>query len=81
VTELRFAKDLYRGEAVDAAAKTFARFAVLELAEEPATWIVRVTASRPEREKMIARELANWALGATIRDRASVAVTAPGPIR
>ena len=67
--ELRFHKDLYRGEAVDVAAKTFAKYAKLDLVEEREAWLVRVTAAKPEREKRIARELANWALGATIRDR------------
>ena len=33
--ELRFHRELYRGEAVDAAAKLYAPYASLELAEEP----------------------------------------------
>jgi hypothetical protein len=71
MTELRFHKDLYRGEAVDAAAKALAKYATLELVEEKSAWIVRVTGKTPERELRVARELGNWALGATIRDRAA----------
>lgn len=63
--ELRFHRDIYAGEAVDAAVETFARFGAFELAEEPAHWIVRVTARRADRERAIAGELANHALGLT----------------
>jgi hypothetical protein len=67
--ELRFHRDLYRGEAVDAATKIYAPYARIERVEEPACWVVRVSASSPAREQRVARELANHALGATIRDR------------
>lgn len=65
--ELRFHRELYRGEAVDAAAKVYAPYASIELVEEPAYWVVRVSASSAARERKVARELANHALGATIR--------------
>lgn len=67
--ELRFHRELYRGEAVDAAAKLYAPYASLELAEEPTHWIVRVSAKSRERETRVARELANHALGTTVRER------------
>jgi hypothetical protein len=67
--ELRFHRDLYRGEAVDAAAKVYAPYARIELVEEPACWVVRVSAASPAREQRVARELANHALGTTIRER------------
>jgi hypothetical protein len=67
--ELRLHRELYRGEAVDAAAKLYAPYARIELAEEPTHWIVRVSASTSAREVRVARELANHALGTTIRDR------------
>jgi hypothetical protein len=73
VIELRFHKELYRGESVDSAIKAFDRYAKLERAEEPTHWIVRVEGSAPAREKRVARELSNWALGETIRDRAAPA--------
>jgi hypothetical protein len=67
VIELRFHRELYRGESVDEALKVFASYAELTRAEEPKHWIVRVSASDPAREKRIARELGNYALGLTIK--------------
>ena len=69
MTELRFHRDLYRGEAVDAALKVYQRFARFEQAEEAEHWVVRVMHDRPAREQKVARELANYALGLTIRQR------------
>lgn len=65
--ELRFHRAIYRGEAVDAAAKLYAPYARIELAQEPDHWVVRIAASTPARALRVARELANHALGATIR--------------
>lgn len=73
--ELRFHRDLYRGESVDSAIRAFERFASFERAEEGGAWVVRVRATRPEREAKIARELANWALGETIRARTAAAAS------
>lgn len=67
--ELRFHREVYRGEAVDEAIKVYQRFATFERAEEEDRWVVRITANRPEREKRIAAELGNYALGLTIRQR------------
>jgi hypothetical protein len=67
--ELRLHRELYRGEAVDAAAKIYAPYASIELIDDPTHWVVRVTSSTPAREQRVARELANHALGTTIRDR------------
>ncbi len=69
MTELRLHRELYAGTAVDAAVKTYARFAEFELREEPTHWVVRVTAKSEARATQIARELANYALGTTIRER------------
>lgn len=69
MTELRFHRELYRGESVDAAIKVYDRYAEIERAEEPTHWIVKIEASTPEREKKIANELGNYALGLTIRER------------
>lgn len=63
MTELRFHRDIYAGEAVDEAAKMFRRFATLELVEEPTHWVVRLTARDPSKERRIAGELGNYALG------------------
>jgi hypothetical protein len=69
VKELRFHRELYRGEHVDEAIKVYDRFATLERAEEEQHWVVRVHAKTPERERRLADELANYALGLTIEGR------------
>ena len=69
MTELRLHRSLYAGTAVDAAVKTYAGFAAFELVEEATHWVVRVTAKSVARETQIAHELANYALGTTIRER------------
>lgn len=65
--ELRFHREVYPGEAVDEALQVFARHGAFERAEEPSHWVVRVTARRPERERALAGELGNYALGLTLR--------------
>jgi hypothetical protein len=67
VIELRFHRELYDGKAVDEALKTFAKFATFEQAEEPTHWIVRITTADAARERKIANELGNFALGLTIK--------------
>jgi len=67
--EVRFHRELYRGEAVDAAAKVYAPYARIELTEEPTHWVVRVSAASPVRELRVASRLAHQALGATVRER------------
>jgi hypothetical protein len=69
LTELRLHRELYAGTAVDAAVKFYARFATFELVEEATHWVVRVTSKNPARETQVARELGNYALGTTIRER------------
>lgn len=70
MTELRFHRDLYDGEAVDEAIKTFDRYAKIERVQEDTHWVVRLSsdaAGSKERERRIAGELGNFALGLTIR--------------
>lgn len=67
--EVRFHRELYRGEHVDQAIKVYDRYATIERIEEDAYWVARIGASSPERERRIADELANYALGLTIRER------------
>lgn len=69
--ELRFHRTLYRGESVDEALKIFDRFARIEREEEEDYWVVRLEAGSEARERRIADELANFALGLTIRHHGS----------
>jgi hypothetical protein len=67
--ELRLHQDLYAGGAVDEALGVYAPHAELERSEVPPYWIVRITARSPERERRIAGELGNYALGLTAKGR------------
>ena len=67
--ELRLHREIYRGTAVDEAVKVFAGYASFELVEEPEHWVVRVTGKSPARERRVAGELGNYALGLTIKHR------------
>jgi hypothetical protein len=69
VRTLGFRRDLYSGFAVDAAAKAFAELAEIERAETPDRFELRITAKAGHDERLLADELANYALGATIERR------------
>lgn len=64
---LRFHRELYSGEAVDAAIKTFEPWAEVTREESPTHFIVRITAGSVAAERRIAGELSNFALGLTVR--------------
>ena len=66
--ELRLHRDVYRGTAVDEAIKVFASYATFELASDASHWTVRIAGKSPARERGVAGELANYALGLTIKD-------------
>lgn len=67
--ELRLRRALYRDAAVDEAVKTFGAYATIDRGDDGSHFVVRVSGKDVEREKRIANELGNWALGATIRTR------------
>ena len=67
--EVRFHRELYRGESVDEAVKTLAPYATFSLVEETSHWLVRIEASSPARERKVSLELQNHALGLTMRAR------------
>jgi hypothetical protein len=69
MTELRLHRELYDGPAIDEAVKLYARFGTFELAEEPEHWVVRLTAKSDARERQLAGELGNYALGLTVQQR------------
>ena len=66
MTELRLHRTLYRAAAVDAALEVYGSYATLEQLEEGDHWVVRVSSTSPARERRVARELANYALGLTV---------------
>lgn len=67
MTELRFDRQLYSGEAVDQAVKAFAGFAAFELEQTDAHWVVRVTPRDPKLARRLLGELGNHALGLTVQ--------------
>ncbi len=67
MTEVRFHRDVYRGTAVDEAVKVFGSYATFELREEPQHWVVQISAATPERERRVAGEFGNYALGLTVK--------------
>ncbi len=69
MTEVRFHREIYRGTSVDEAVKVFAPHATFEMVEDRDHWVVRVTGKSPARERRVAGELGNYALGLTIRAR------------
>jgi hypothetical protein len=67
VIALRLHRALYRGVCVDEAVQALDRFATMERADEETHWVVRLTSASPERERRLAGELANRALGLTVQ--------------
>lgn len=66
--ELQFSREVYAGEAIDQAVKTWSRFADFALRETDEHWIVAL-APKPEYEahrRRILGEFANAVLGLTI---------------
>lgn len=73
MTKLAFHKSLYAGKAVDEAVKVFSTYGTFELSETEAAWVVQLTVTDERRERRIARELGNYALGLTVQSRQEAA--------
>jgi hypothetical protein len=71
VTELRFHREIYAGEAIDEAVKTWSSFAEFELSESDQHWIVKLTPKHPDAAARIIGEFGNYVLGLTV-DRGGV---------
>lgn len=71
MTELQFRKDLYAATAVAVAIDAFSPFADIERETRDDVEIVRLTAKPGEDEDVLAGELANYVLGATVDGVAS----------
>jgi hypothetical protein len=67
VSELRFHRQLYSGEAVDQAVKAFAGHATFDLQETDEHWVVRLTPHDPALQRRLEGELGNYALGLTVQ--------------
>ncbi len=72
--ELRFTEEFYSGRAIDAAVKAFADFAKAELRREPGVFIVALESTSEHDVRTIARELENYALGATVEESSAGAL-------
>jgi hypothetical protein len=66
MTELLFRVSLYSPAAIDRALEAFAPFADFERQMRDGVEVVRLTAKPGEDEPLIAGELANYVLGATV---------------
>jgi hypothetical protein len=75
--EVQFHRELYVGEAVDAAIRTFEPWAQLEREASPTHWIVRISARSAAIERRVAGELSNYALGLTVREGAAKDLPSP----
>jgi len=66
---LRLHRALYDAAAIDEAIAAFASHASVDRSDDATSFVlgVRSVKESPERERRIAGELANWALGATIK--------------
>jgi len=69
VTELRFDKAVYAAAAVDEAIALYGPYATVEKSESDAAIVVRLTGKTESRERKVAGEFANHALGRTIQAR------------
>ena len=66
MTELRFNREVYSGQAVDQAVKTWSNFAEFELSETPEHWVVKVTPKHEGASRRIVGEFGNYVLGLTV---------------
>ena len=69
MTALRLHRELYQGAAVDEALVIYAPHATFVRKDEPSHWVLEITARSPERERRVAGELGNYALGLTTKGR------------
>jgi hypothetical protein len=69
MTRLEFHRELYDGTAVDEAVRLYSPYGAFELKQEPSRLVVEVTCPTPKKERKVSLELANYALGLTIRER------------
>lgn len=64
--EVRFAKSLYERSALDEAVRTYSDYARIDVTDDSNEWLVAIEATGDFGAEVVADELANFALGATI---------------
>jgi hypothetical protein len=69
--ELRFHRSIYSESAVVEALGVFGPYATIERTDEGDHAVVRVSADSAARERRVAGELSNYALGVSVRDLGS----------
>jgi len=69
LTALRLHRALYEGSALDRALEVFAPYGTLERRDDDSHFVATITARTPQRERRIAGELGNYALGLTTKGR------------
>lgn len=69
MTELRLHRELYAGAAVDRAVAVYTPHATIERRDDASHWVIAITSRTPERERRVAGELGNYALGLTAKER------------
>jgi hypothetical protein len=71
VIEVRLHRELYKASAVDEAVAVYTPYATLERFDQADHWGVKVSASGDRRERRVAGELANYALGLAAKEHAA----------
>lgn len=66
MTELRFPREVYAGEAVDEAVKVWGKFASFELTETDDHWVVKIDPKHEGAARQIIGEFGNYVLGLTV---------------
>ena len=66
MTELRFPREVYAGEAIDEAVKVWGKFAEFALSETEHHWVVAVTPKHESASRQIIGEFGNYVLGLTV---------------
>jgi hypothetical protein len=67
VIEVRLHRHIYAAAAVDEAVTVYGPYATLDRCDAGEHWGVRVSVGAPAKERRVAGELANYALGLTVK--------------
>lgn len=65
--QVRFARTVYRGEDIDRAVKLYTPYGELSTSETDSHWVVDIECGHKGKERRLAGELCNYALGLTVQ--------------